>query len=104
LGLRQPSSSAIDVPRLLTAPAADRMAIGKAVAGVVAAIVALADPSEIVLGGTWGPALRLEIIAAVAGTPRPLPVWASAVTGEPSLTAARQDALGRLRALIADSR
>jgi predicted NBD/HSP70 family sugar kinase len=104
LGLRRPESSAIDVARLLAAPTADRLAIGTAVAGVVAAIVALADPAEIVLGGGWGPALLVEIIAAVAGTPRPLPVRAGAVTGEPSLAAARQDALDRLRALIVDSR
>ncbi|MEV6851084.1 ROK family transcriptional regulator [Actinoplanes sp. NPDC051411] len=104
LGLRRPDSSAIDVGRLLAAPVADRRAIGKAVAGVVAAIVALADPAEIVLGGAWGPALLVEIIAAVAGTPRPLPVRASAVTGESSLAAARQDALDRLRAQIVDSR
>jgi len=103
LGLRRPDSSAIDVPRLVAARAADRAVIGKAVAGVVAAIVALTDPAEIVLGGAWGPALLLEIVAAVAGTPRPVPLRATEVA-EPSLTAARQDALDRLRALIADAR
>jgi predicted NBD/HSP70 family sugar kinase len=103
LGLRRPDSSAIDVPRLLAARADDRSVIGKAVAGVVAAIVALTDPAEVVLGGAWGPALLLEIVAAVAGTPRPVPLRATEVA-EPSLTAARQDALDRLRALIADAR
>ena len=104
LGLRQPASSAIDVPRLLAAPVSDRSAIGEAVAGVVAAIVALADPSEIVLGGAWGPSLQPEINAAVAATPRPVALRSSSVTDEPSLTAARADALDRLRALIVDSR
>jgi predicted NBD/HSP70 family sugar kinase len=103
LGLRQPFSSAIDVPHLLAASAKDRAVIAAAVAGVVAAIVALADPAEIVVGGAWGPALLLEIIAAVAGTPRPVPLRASKVT-DPSLTAARQDALDRLRTQIVDSR
>ena len=104
LGLRRPGSSAIDLARLLTASRADRATIAQAVAGVVAAVVALADPSEVVLGGAWGPALRPEIADAVAATPRPVPVRDPAVTGEPSLTAARRDALARLRALIADSR
>jgi predicted NBD/HSP70 family sugar kinase len=104
LGLRQTGSSAIDVPRLLVASVSDRSAIGEAVAGVVAAVVALADPSEIVLGGAWGPSLRPEITAAVAATPRPVPLRPRSVTDEPSLTAARADALDRLRALIVDSR
>jgi predicted NBD/HSP70 family sugar kinase len=104
LGLRRPSSSAIDVGRLLAAPPADRTAIARAVAGVVAAVVALADPSDVVLGGAWGPSLRPEITAAVAATPRPVPLRAPAVTDEPSLTAARRDALDRLRTLIVDSR
>jgi predicted NBD/HSP70 family sugar kinase len=103
LGFRQPFSSAIDVPHLLAASSKDRAVIAAAVAGVVAAIVALADPAEIVVGGAWGPALLLEIIAAVAGTPRPVPIRASKVT-DPSLTAARQDALDRLRTQIVDSR
>jgi predicted NBD/HSP70 family sugar kinase/DNA-binding transcriptional ArsR family regulator len=103
LGLRQPGSSAIDVARLLAAPAGDRSVISRAIAGVTAAIVALADPAEIVLGGAWGPPFLLNIIAAVAGTPRPLPIRPATLTAEPSLTAARQDALTRLRSLIIDS-
>jgi predicted NBD/HSP70 family sugar kinase len=104
LGLRQPASSAIDVPRLLAASASERAAIAEAVAGVIAAVVALADPSEIVLGGAWGPSLRPEITVAVTATPRPVPLRPTSVTDEPSLTAARADALDRLRALIVDSR
>jgi predicted NBD/HSP70 family sugar kinase/DNA-binding transcriptional ArsR family regulator len=102
LGLRQPASSAIDVPALLAAPSEDRTLIAGAVAGVVAAIVALADPAEIVVGGGWGPALLPDIIAAVATTPRPVPLRAGR-TADPSLTAARQDALDRLRTQIIDS-
>jgi predicted NBD/HSP70 family sugar kinase len=104
LGLGRAGSSAIDVPRLLAASPEDRALIGKAAAGVIAAVVALADPAEIVLGGPWGPPLLVEIIGAVAGTPRPLPIRAAKVTGDASLAAARQDALSRLRTLIVSSR
>jgi predicted NBD/HSP70 family sugar kinase len=103
LGLRRPSSSAIDVDRLLAAGAAGRDAIGRAVAGVVAAVVALADPHEIVIGGAWGPALLPEITAAVSATPRPVPLRPAALTGEPPLIGARHDAVDRLRALITES-
>jgi predicted NBD/HSP70 family sugar kinase len=103
LGLRRASSSAIDIDRLLAVDVAIREAIGRAVAGVVAAVVALTDPHEIVLGGAWGPAFLPEITAALATTPRPIPVRPASLTGEPSLTGARRDALDRLRALITDS-
>jgi len=104
LGLRRPESSAIDVARLLAAGPGDHATIAGAVSGVVAAIVALADPAEIVLGGAWGPALLPAISAAVADTPRPAPLRPSTETGEPSLAAARRDALDRLRARIVDAR
>jgi hypothetical protein len=55
LGLRQPGSAAIDVSALLGAPAATRQALGQAVSGVLAAIVALADPELIVIGGPGAP-------------------------------------------------
>jgi predicted NBD/HSP70 family sugar kinase len=104
LGLRQLSSSAIDVDRLLAAGPADRTVIATAVAGVAAAVVALADPAEIVVGGAWGPALLPDIVAAVGTTPRPVPLRAPEVLAQPALAAARRDALTRLRTLIVDSR
>ncbi|MEU5790042.1 ROK family protein [Micromonospora purpureochromogenes] len=61
LGLRRPGSTAIDVDRLrqlADASSATREAIGAAVSGVLAAIVALTDPQLVVLGGPWGPAPR----------------------------------------------
>ena len=62
LGLRQPGATAIDTPRLMAAvneaPVTDSpatlAAIAQAVAGAIAAIVALADPAQIVLGGPCG--------------------------------------------------
>ena len=54
LGLRRAGSTAIDVERLLTSDAGTRAAVGEAVGGAVAAVIALADPQEIVVGGAWG--------------------------------------------------
>jgi predicted NBD/HSP70 family sugar kinase len=76
--------------------------VARAVSGAIAAIVALADPAEIVLGGPWGshPVLAAAIAEAAAALPRPVPVRAAAAATEPSLSGARADALARLRAAI----
>jgi predicted NBD/HSP70 family sugar kinase len=121
LGLRRAGSTAIDVGRLLAAvgagapPAAPsaadpngpatavRDALGRAISGVIAAVVALADPAAVVVGGSWGghPVVLETVAAATALLPRPAPVRGAQVTAEPSLTGARLDALDRLRAAIA---
>ncbi|MEU7874465.1 ROK family transcriptional regulator [Dactylosporangium sp. NPDC049140] len=109
MGVRRPDSTAIDPDALLAATAApaplaaaNRRAVGLAVAGVVAAIVALADPGLVVVGGPWGPALLGAVRAAVAELPRTVPVEAAVLRREPALTGARRDALDRLRdALVA---
>jgi predicted NBD/HSP70 family sugar kinase len=109
LGLRQPGATAIDVNRLLAAvtgpgapAAATRRALGQAIAGVLAAVVALADPGLIVVGGSWGlhPVVLDLIAAATAQLPRPIPLRAADVTAEPSLAGARVEALHRLRSAI----
>jgi predicted NBD/HSP70 family sugar kinase len=117
LGLRQPNATAIDTARLLAATTPGPQAavpgsapqanvtlqvVARAVAGAIAAIVALADPAEIVLGGPWGshPVLAAAIAEAAAVLPRPVPVRAAAAATEPSLSGARADALARLRAAI----
>ncbi|MET7421242.1 ROK family transcriptional regulator [Dactylosporangium sp. NPDC005555] len=107
LELRRSGSTAIDVDRLLSRCAADpavRSTIGTAVAGVIAAVVALADPQEIVLGGTWGPALAGAIRTAIAASPRGVPVHPATVTADPVLTGVRAEALSLLRTAIADGR
>ncbi|MGI5183236.1 ROK family transcriptional regulator [Dactylosporangium sp. CA-152071] len=103
LGLRRDGSTAIDVDQLLDrctpgSPAAT--AVCDAVAGVVAATVALADPQEVVIGGTWGPALIEGIRAATARTPRPVDLRPATVTTDPVLTGVRAEALAGLRAAI----
>jgi predicted NBD/HSP70 family sugar kinase len=103
LGLRRPASTAIDGERLLAGAAASRElrgALGRAVGGAVAALVAVADPEVVVVGGSWGPALLDTIGEAVTGLPRPVPVRAAAVTAQPALTGARAEALRRLRTAI----
>ncbi|MET0417422.1 MAG: ROK family transcriptional regulator [Actinoplanes sp.] len=106
LGLRQPGSTAIDVQRLLriaeAGPAATRDAVAAGVAGALAAIVALADPALIVVGGPWGthPRLLAAIRAAAAPLPRQAPIEAAAVVDRPALAGARLDAVARLRDAI----
>jgi predicted NBD/HSP70 family sugar kinase len=105
LGLRQPGATAIDPARLLSAVTgapATREVVARAVAGAIAAIVALADPAQIVLGGPWGrhPVVANAVTAAVSDLPRPVPVRPAALTTEPSLTGARATALARLQSAI----
>jgi predicted NBD/HSP70 family sugar kinase len=97
LGVRLPGSTAIDADALL---AADRGTVGAAVAGVVAAIVALVDPGIVVIGGTWGPAVIDAVEVGVGGLARAAPLKPAAITNEPALAGARRDALARLRAAI----
>jgi predicted NBD/HSP70 family sugar kinase len=109
LGLSRAGSTAIDVDRLLTAvsgeqPQADaiRHTLGEAVSGVLAAVVALADPELIVMGGSWGahPLVLDAITTAFARMPRHVAVRAAKLRTQPSLAGARADALNRLRAAI----
>jgi predicted NBD/HSP70 family sugar kinase len=101
LGLRRTGSTAVDVERLLAAPSAVREALGEAIGGVVAAIVALADPERIIVGGSWGPAVLGAVRTAVARTPRPVRIDAAGLTTEPVLAGVRAEALDRLRAALA---
>jgi len=109
LGLRQIDSTAIDVDRLLAATAdsgpqatTTRHALGQAISGVLAAVVALADPELVIIGGSWGShPIILDIIStATARLPRHAPVRAAELTTEPSLTGVRREALNRLRSAI----
>jgi predicted NBD/HSP70 family sugar kinase len=115
LGLRQPGATAIDTARLLAALGADpqaepaqssvattRDAVARAVAGAIAAIVAVTDPAQVVLGGPWGrhPVVADAIAAAVSDLPRPVPVRPARLTAEPSLAGARADAVTRLQSAV----
>jgi predicted NBD/HSP70 family sugar kinase len=109
LGLRQAGSTAIDAEQLLAAAtgpepsaAATRRALGRAVSGVVGAVVALTDPGVVIIGGSWGshPVVLETIVAATARLPRTVPVRGAELTDNPSLAGARADALSRLREAI----
>src|SRR4051794_2385001 len=97
LGLRRAGSTAIDVEALLASPHGD---VARAVCGVLSALVALADPAVVVLGGPWGPALLETIREEFARAPRHVPVEAAAVEAEPALSAARAAALHQLREAV----
>jgi predicted NBD/HSP70 family sugar kinase len=100
LGLRRAGSTAVDTERVLTADAALRATLSTAIAGVIDAVVALADPERVVVGGTWGPTVLDGVRAAVARTPRPVAVDAATVTTAPVLTGVRAAALDGLRAAV----
>ena len=109
LGLRQAGATAIDVDRLLATAAArgalgaaTRRILGQAIAGVLAAVVALADPELVIIGGPWGsrPVILDLISEATARFPRHAPVRAADLTTEPSLAGVRLEALNRLRSAI----
>jgi predicted NBD/HSP70 family sugar kinase len=100
LGLRRPGSTAIDVPALLDADPEVRTALARAVTGVLAAVVALADPAVVLIGGSWGPSVLSEVSREFAAAPRHVPVEAATVPDEPALVGARQTALEQLRDAI----
>jgi len=66
------------------------------------AIVALADPELIILGGSWGshPAILGAVTHEIAQLPRSVAVRPAQHTVEPSLAGARNEALTRLRSAI----
>ena len=112
LGLRRAGSTAIDVDRLLGG--IDRGGVrgqrlisqlAQAICGVLAAVVALADPSLVVVGGTWGrhPVVLEAIAAELARHPRHTEVRGAEVTDEPSLVGARYAALERLQTSVVAS-
>ena len=110
LGLRRPSSTAIDVHALLTAVRGDDArandaltTIARAVCALLAAVVAFADPALVVVGGTWGTeAAVLDAVADAFGRlPRHVPIRPALLTDAPSLAGARSHALHELRTVIA---
>jgi hypothetical protein len=78
--------------------------VAEAVGGVLAAVVALADPVLIVVGGPWGSHVLDAVAAAFGRLPRHVAVRAADVTTEPSLAGARSAAVSRLRADVAATR
>jgi predicted NBD/HSP70 family sugar kinase len=103
LGLRRGGSTAIDTERLLDSAIGTREIVATAVGGVIAAVIALADPQAVILGGSWGPALADAVRAAIERMPRHVPIRAAQFTDEPVLAGVRADAISRLRAFVAQA-
>ena len=102
VGMRTAGTSAVDVSALLSrvdsGGASGRRlleVLGSAVSGVLAAVVAFADPRVIVVGGGWGthPRVLSAVEESFARLPRRAPVRAARVTDEPALAGARRRAL-----------
>lgn len=112
LGLRLSGSTAIDVGAVCAAlarsdPDASAGVTGilaRAVSGVLAACVALADPDVVVLSGRWGaePAFVSTLRDSFARQPRHVPLLPATVTAEAPLVGAREQALRTLRRAIVD--
>lgn len=110
LGLRRPGSTAVDVAATLAAIGAERDGsavldgLADGICGVLAAIVALADPAVVVIGGRWGshPRLVAHVGEAFARMPRHVPVRAGTVREQPSLAGARAESLRLLRAWVTE--
>jgi predicted NBD/HSP70 family sugar kinase len=111
LGLRRPSSTAVDVPALRELLAEEdararriRTALARAIGGVLSAAVSLADPQLIVIGGEWGtcPGLLTAVEEHFCRTPRPVSVTAAALSS-PELSGARIRAVEELGSLIVHS-
>ncbi len=109
LGLRRSGTTAIDVDRLEsrlgTEPGGVATAdvLARALAGVVAAAVAFADPELVVLGGPWGtnPHLTTALARSVAAAPRAVRIATSMCIALPDHIGARAHALSGLRNLVA---
>jgi predicted NBD/HSP70 family sugar kinase len=104
LQLRRPGSTAIDVPALLRGVEAEGVLtpLAEALYGVITALVALADPRLIVLGGSWGthPAVVQAVVDRPVAWSRPIPIRAARIASEAPLAGARDRALHDLRAAI----
>jgi predicted NBD/HSP70 family sugar kinase len=99
LGLHRAGTTAIDVSAV---EAGDDLA--RAVAGVLPAAVALADPAVILLGGPWARAVLDPVRRQFARAPRHVPVELATVEVEPALAGARETALRQLRDAIVNTR
>ncbi len=111
-GLRQLATPAVDVGALIErveaggrSAATFRASLGDAVAGVLTAVIALADPGLVVVGGEWGkhPAVLDAIRDGLTRAPRGVDVRAPLCVDEPALAGAREHAVQRLRTQLLQS-
>ena len=110
LGLRHEGGTAIDVDRLLevvhggaAGGARTLRVLATAVADVVSALVALTDPQEVVLGGSWGgdPTVVEAVRERVRDARRPVGVCPATVPGA-AIAGARARAVASLRSHLVE--
>ncbi len=105
LGLRHPDSTAIDVAALrarIVGVDSDQVIsiLAAAVWDVITAVIGLADPQLVVIGGDWGtnPAMYAALQTRVRSVPRPVPLELTRTGGNSAFAGARSAALDALRA------
>jgi predicted NBD/HSP70 family sugar kinase len=113
LGLRKDDSTAIDVETVIATFASDdddsgttRTVLARAVAGVIAAAVALIDPELVIIGGDWGrlPAMTSSIADQFDATsPRRVRIESAVLVDLPEHAGARHRAIDTLRTVIVGS-
>ena len=113
LGLRRPGTAAIDVDRLQAGLDERRsggldtlQTLARALSGVIAAAIALADPEQVVIGGPWGrdPRVTDALRECLAASPRTVPVRTAVLAENPDHLGARMHGLTELRTMIATRR
>lgn len=104
MGLRQANSTAIEVARVqevLQDPSTAAV-LGRALAGVVSAFVALADPEFTVVAGPWGELALPWLESALRDAPRAATV-VSPIVDQPPLVGVRAGAVSALRQWVSDA-
>nr|WP_246242377.1 ROK family protein [Flexivirga aerilata] len=97
LGLRQRDSTALDVDAVLRLLDRDPGPVVRALAGVVAGVVAFADPSELVLGGPWAAPAVAPVRAELSSYPRDVVVREARVPDDAASRGVRDGAVALLR-------
>jgi predicted NBD/HSP70 family sugar kinase len=110
LGLRRTGTTAIEVDHLQASFAHQQtdglttlQTVARALSGVVAAAIALADPEQVVLGGPWGrdPRVTAALTECLTTAPRAVPLRAAIHADHPDHLGARAQGLAELRTMIA---
>lgn len=76
------------------------VAVAKAIAGVMSAVVAVMAPASVVLAGSWGTDPRLADADIGAGGARPVPIEPARDPATAALAGARAATLDQLHQLI----
>ncbi|WP_265443971.1 ROK family transcriptional regulator [Flexivirga meconopsidis] len=97
LGLRQHDSTAVDVSAVLRLLDRDPGRVVRALAGVVAGVVAFADPSELVIGGPWAVPVVAPLRAELSSYPREVVVREARVPDDAPSRGVRDGAIALLR-------